>query len=106
MNHGYIDQFDLIDRYLMGKLTDDESAQFEEHYADCQQCADNLLMTKNFIQDLRSPAIRQSLQQDIDLSGRVRSQFTHLPSAKALAIAVACLLIITATGVILANRFI
>jgi hypothetical protein len=106
MDHSYIDKFDLVDRYLMGKLADDESAQFEEHYADCQQCAYNLLITRNFIQDLHSPAIRRSLQRDGYSRGRARSRFTHLPSAKALAIAVACLLVITATGVVLAINLI
>ena len=60
MNHQQIDQFDLIDRYLMGKLLDEERASFEAHFVDCPQCIARLRMTKNFLEDLRGVAAAQS----------------------------------------------
>jgi hypothetical protein len=105
MDHGYIDQFDLIDRYLMGKLGDEESARFEEHYADCNQCFDRLKITKSFIQDLRTPAARQSLQSDSYAQGRTRAYIAHLRSSKPLAVAAGVLLFLTVAGVFLLVNF-
>ncbi|HKQ05070.1 MAG TPA: hypothetical protein VJ464_08070 [Blastocatellia bacterium] len=60
MNHQQIDQFDLIDRYLMGKLLAEESASFEAHFVDCPQCIARLQLTKTFLEDLRGVAAAQS----------------------------------------------
>lgn len=38
MNHDNIEEQHIIDRYLMGKLPEDEAARFEEHYLHCQEC--------------------------------------------------------------------
>lgn len=94
MDHSYIDQFDLIDQYLMGKLTEEESAQFEEHYADCQRCYDSLLLTRNFIQDLRTPTALRSLQAAISTRPQKRWQFGRWLAPKPLAIAAICMLVI------------
>jgi hypothetical protein len=53
MNHQQIDQFDLIDRYLMGKLLGEERTSFEAHFVDCPQCIAHLQTAKNFLEDLR-----------------------------------------------------
>lgn len=60
MDHEQIDQLNLIDRYLMGKLLADESAGFEEHFVDCPRCIARLQTTKNFMQDLRLAAVEQA----------------------------------------------
>jgi hypothetical protein len=53
MDHQHIADFDLVDRYLMGKLPNAESSEFEEHFVDCDQCIDQLKLTKAFIEELR-----------------------------------------------------
>lgn len=53
ITHEQIDQFEFVDRYLMGKLATEEGASFEEHFVDCSQCIARLQVTKNFIEDLR-----------------------------------------------------
>jgi hypothetical protein len=99
MNHEQIDQFDLIDRYLMGKLPAEESVGFEEHFVDCQQCLARLQTTKCFLQDLRLVAAEQASQID---HLHPRSAFWHFPQTllrKPLAWVAACLLIAAvATG--------
>src|SRR2546421_6244472 len=62
MNHDYIEQFDLVDRYLMGKLLAEESEQFEEHLVDCPQCIDRLKTTREFMQGLRLLTLEQAAQ--------------------------------------------
>lgn len=38
MEHSYIDDSDLVDRYLTRKLGAEERIAFEEHFLDCRQC--------------------------------------------------------------------
>lgn len=61
MDHEEIDQFDVIDRYLTGKLPVEESTDFEEHFINCPQCISRLQVTDGFIQGLRSIAVEQIL---------------------------------------------
>lgn len=42
MHHEIIEEQHIIDRYLMGKLPEEEAARFEEHYLHCQQCQEAL----------------------------------------------------------------
>ncbi|HWP44343.1 MAG TPA: hypothetical protein VNO14_13950 [Blastocatellia bacterium] len=100
MNHEQIDQLDLIDRYLMGKLPAEVSSSFEEHFVDCPQCIARLQTTKNFMQGLRLVAAEQAAQIDPQSSGRsVRPYVTSL-FQKPLAWAAALLLIAAAAGAV------
>jgi hypothetical protein len=60
MDHTYIDQLDLVERYLMGSLPAEETAQFEEHFVDCLQCVDRLRTTKALIEGLRLAASNEA----------------------------------------------
>jgi multidrug efflux pump subunit AcrA (membrane-fusion protein) len=42
MDHDYIEQNHIADRYVMGKLPPEEADRFEEHYLSCQACVDRL----------------------------------------------------------------
>lgn len=42
MDHTYIDEQHVVDRYVRGTLPADEAARFEEHYLSCQDCLDRL----------------------------------------------------------------
>jgi hypothetical protein len=42
MDHTYIEEQQVADRYVMGKLPDGEAASFEAHYLSCPQCLDRL----------------------------------------------------------------
>jgi len=42
MNHAEIEDLQIADRYLMGKLPPEEAVRFEEHYLYCQECLDRL----------------------------------------------------------------
>ena len=96
MDHKYIDEFDLVERYLMGRLAAEETAQFEEHFVDCLQCVDRLKTTKALIEGLRLVA-----------SDRVPEASTHKPggfwysSRKSLALAAGVLLLVALAGAVL-----
>ncbi|HBB87913.1 MAG TPA: hypothetical protein DC047_09885 [Blastocatellia bacterium] len=61
MNHDYIKKFNLIDQYVLGKLTADEAEAFEDHFIDCRKCVEQLNITRSFIQDLKGLAVQQTL---------------------------------------------
>lgn len=42
MDHAHIDEHQVADRYLMGKLDDAERGRFEEHFVDCPFCLERL----------------------------------------------------------------
>ena len=63
MEHPYIDEHDIADRYLLGKLSPEERARFEEHLADCMRCLDRLEMTIDFRDGLRLVVAKESLRR-------------------------------------------
>ncbi len=42
MDHSYIEERQIVDRYLMKQLPAGEAVRFEDHYVYCQQCLDQL----------------------------------------------------------------
>jgi hypothetical protein len=50
MDHSYIEEHNIVDRYLLGKLSAEERQRFEEHCENCPQCIDQL----RTIDDLRT----------------------------------------------------
>ena len=42
MDHGYIERQNLVERYALGRLDEKESIRFEEHFADCLECQDQV----------------------------------------------------------------
>jgi predicted anti-sigma-YlaC factor YlaD len=54
MYHEYIEEHNIADRYLMGKLSAEEERLFEEHFLECQQCRNWLEATHHFRIGLRS----------------------------------------------------
>ena len=47
MKHLDIEENQVIDRYVLGSLSPDETAEFEEHYLSCQQCLDQLALAES-----------------------------------------------------------
>jgi hypothetical protein len=42
MNHADIEEQEIVDRYVMGKLPAAEAERFEQHYLSCPECLDQL----------------------------------------------------------------
>ena len=104
MDHDLIDQFDFADRYLMGRLTADESSRFEEHFVDCPLCINRLRTTENFLMGLRATTIRQASPGEANGSKGVLRAFSQVLSAKRLALAWVCLIVVAALGAVGAVR--
>lgn len=48
MDHRYIDQYAVAERYLNHSLPPADRAAFEAHLVDCQECTDRLLLAEMF----------------------------------------------------------
>jgi anti-sigma factor RsiW len=42
MEHHYIDEHNIADRYTLGKLSAEERTRFEDHFVDCERCLNRL----------------------------------------------------------------
>jgi hypothetical protein len=56
MEHSYIEEHSLIDRYVRGTMPVDERAAFEEHFLDCSQCLEQLEIARSFREAVRIAA--------------------------------------------------
>ncbi len=54
MDHRYIEEHDLVDRYLLGHLPAEERTRFEDHFVDCPRCLDELELARDFRASLRA----------------------------------------------------
>ncbi len=60
MDHKYINEVDLVERYLMGRLAAEETAEFEAHFVDCHECVGQLTASKALMEGLRIVASDQA----------------------------------------------
>lgn len=97
MDHKYIDDLDIVDRYLMGRLGAEETSEFEEHFVDCEHCVDRLKFTKALIEELRLVGIGQTQEAE----ERNRGGF-WVKHRKALALAAGFISLIALVGVFFA----
>jgi Putative zinc-finger len=54
MDHAYIEEHGLIERYHRGLLDPEEEARFEEHYFSCPQCMEQLELARGFQRGLQA----------------------------------------------------
>jgi hypothetical protein len=54
MEHSYIEDNALVDRYVTRKLGAEERAAFEEHFLDCRQCLDQLKFAESLQSGIRT----------------------------------------------------
>lgn len=100
MDHKYIEEFDLVDRYLTGRLTADETSQFEEHFVSCNKCSEELWTTEDFIEGLRrEPGYQSAMIRSRGTGGRWIPPRLVLP--RSVFFATALLLIVTITGAVM-----
>lgn len=59
MDHVTIEEQNVAERYLMGKLSAADEARFVEHYLDCPECLEKLELSKRLHQGLREIAAEE-----------------------------------------------
>ena len=97
MEHSYIEDHHIADRYLSGKLSIEELMRFEEHFVDCAECLDRLRTIDDFRAGLRTVAVEEAARLRAYLSvaqARVLARIAPLVRRRqGLMLAVAILLI-------------
>ncbi len=56
MDHREIEADNLVERYVLGRLPVDEQVRFEQHFAGCQACVEELEMARELHSGLREVA--------------------------------------------------
>jgi len=56
MDHAYIENNSLVERYHQGLLPPDEEARFEEHFVECLACMEQLELARGFQKGLKTLA--------------------------------------------------
>src|SRR4051812_31811731 len=54
MDHTYIEENGLVERYYQGLLPPEEEARFEEHFVGCPQCTEQLELARGFQRGVKS----------------------------------------------------
>ena len=62
MNHLQIEESNMVDRYLLGRLPAEEQSQFEEHFVDCQECLDRLETSASFRRGVKTVFAEDALR--------------------------------------------
>ncbi len=100
MDHDIIDQFDYVDRYLMGRLTAGEISRFEEHFVDCSQCIERLRTTESFLAGLRSAAVRRASPEEGRAPKGPYPLLIRVLSARRTALASVCVIVVASAAAV------
>ncbi len=68
MDHAYIEENGLVESYHRGLLDPEEEARFEEHFAGCPQCVEQLELARGFQRGLKTMAA-----EDLETAQRTRA---------------------------------
>lgn len=88
MDHQYIEDNGLIDLYRRGLLAPEEEAPFEEHFAGCPQCIEQLVAARGFQLGLKAMAAEEAARTVVQVG-----LLAWLARRRGLLLAVAALLI-------------
>jgi hypothetical protein len=89
MDHEEAARMQASSRYLMGDLSEEERAAFEEHFFDCSPCAKDVATGAMFAQDVRTVFAERPAEKPAGWLERWRGKF-RLDFAMPVATAAAC----------------
>lgn len=93
MDHDYIQEHQMVDRYVQGRLSEADADLFEEHYVTCAECLRRLELAEKFQRGFRQVAAEDAAGAMGVLAALLRSRRSLLlGSALALLLAASALL--------------
>jgi hypothetical protein len=72
-------QLKAAERYVLGELSADLRAQYEEHYFGCMECAEELKLAAAFVENTR--AVLESESEPVTAASREPAVVAHTPSS-------------------------
>ncbi|MEO6195836.1 MAG: hypothetical protein ABIS20_22680 [Thermoanaerobaculia bacterium] len=67
MDHSYVEEHDLAESYLAGRLSDGERDAFEAHYFDCATCLERLETAEDFREGMLRVAAEDTARAQVGL---------------------------------------
>jgi hypothetical protein len=99
MDHRYIDEHSVANRYLNHQLTANQRAEFEAHLVDCQECTDRVLLAEMFhSRNGHKPADARWHEKALKAPLRVRFVSLFTPWQLFLILAGAAMLLVLVTS--------
>lgn len=65
MDHEYIQEHQVVDRYVQGRLSEAEADLFEDHYLTCEECLQRLRIAEKFQRGFRQVAAEDAVGMGI-----------------------------------------
>jgi hypothetical protein len=94
MEHSYIEEHNIADCYLLGKLSDEERIRFEEHCENCMQCSDQLEAIDGLRTGLRIVAGEEVWRPRASLKAGASARGPRLSRASQVALLAGAILLI------------
>lgn len=92
MDHEKIDERQIAERYVLGRLDPEERQLFEEHFLDCAECLERVELAEQLQQGLRRAAARRATAVAIG-GGGLLAVLARLRRWQRIALAAAALLL-------------
>ncbi len=94
MEHSYVDEHNIADCYLLGKLSAEERLRFEEHCENCMQCSDQLEAIDGLRTGLRIVAGEEVWRPRAHVKNGAFARIVRLSRANQMALRVGAILLI------------
>jgi len=99
MDHDYIADNGLLERYHQGSLPPDEEARFEEHFLGCPECTEQLELTRGFQRGLRT-MVAEDVAQTAVVQAGLFAWLARRSRRSQWSLALAALLVLIVLGVL------
>src|SRR5579862_3648061 len=103
MNHEEAARLSLVEKYLLDELPPELRDEFEEHYFDCQNCADDVRATAAFL-DIAKHELKNFPREGSSTAKKPWLAWVWTPAFAVPALA-ACLLVIVYQNAVIFPRF-
>jgi hypothetical protein len=94
MEHSYVEEHNIADRYLLGKLSAEERIRFEEHCENCMQCSEQLEAIDGLRTGLRIVAGEEVWRPRARVKAGALARVLRLSRASQVALLVGAILLI------------
>ena len=103
VTHEQIEENLILDRYLMGRLSQAERAEFEDHFMACETCLEAIELATAFRRDLKREAVRD-IEKTIAVTWVARLTSARMMRLTTALLAVALVVAVSLPGVVDTGR--
>jgi hypothetical protein len=105
MDHAYIEEHGLVERYYRSDLSADQEVPFEEHFMGCSVCQERLALARSLRQGIRALATEDTVRRAVVGAGLLAWLARRGPALRmGLLVAVFLVALLPSTWLLLENR--